>query len=44
MGWDGMCRRCLVRLLNRADAAGDGALVNAICWYARERFGPGLHW
>jgi hypothetical protein len=30
--------------LKRADATGDGPMVNALCEYGRRHFGPCLHW
>ena len=41
---DRLCEQCVVRFCNEADARGDGALVNALCWYGRARFGPNLVW
>jgi len=37
--------RALVKQwLIEADAAGDGPMVNALCEYGRERWGPDLDW
>ncbi len=41
---DKCCIHCIAHLIDRADGRGDGPLVNGLCWYARERFGPGLRW
>jgi hypothetical protein len=38
------CRTCTRRLIEAADARGDGAMVNALCWYARTRGWRGLMW
>jgi hypothetical protein len=41
---DELCRNCIARLVDVHDAIGDGPAVNALCQYARKRFGPGLRW
>lgn len=38
------CRACVYKVLQLADERGDGAAVNALCWYGRSRFGPGVAW
>jgi hypothetical protein len=41
---DVMCRPMVKRMLNEADASGDGPMVNALCEYGRKRWGPDLDW
>jgi hypothetical protein len=38
------CRPLVKRLLNEADAAGDGPMVDVLCAYGRRRWGPDLDW
>ncbi len=39
-----LCWHLAHQELEAADSAGDGAYVNAICWYGRAAFGECLHW
>lgn len=39
-----LCYPRVVRLLNEADARGDGPYVNALCAYGRQRWGETIHW
>jgi hypothetical protein len=39
-----VCRHQVLFWLWEADAIGDGPLVNALCTFGRERWGPGLYW
>jgi hypothetical protein len=41
---EAMTRQEVCHLVDAADRIGDGPLVNALCQYARQRFGPGLMW
>jgi hypothetical protein len=39
-----VCRKQVLYWLFEADSVGDGALVNALCWFGRRVWGPGLYW
>jgi hypothetical protein len=39
-----LCRPRTKEALRRADAIGDGPLVNALCWYGRQQWGQDLDW
>ena len=39
-----LCRPIVKQALHNADARGDGALANALCWFGRARWGTDLDW
>lgn len=38
------CPPYVAERIRRADAVGDGPMVNALCAYARKLWGEGLYW